>query len=301
MRENILITGGSGLLAANWANEVKDCYSVTLGMHKRHININGVKCYHIDLSSFEKVALAIREASASLVVHCAGIANVEVCEADPIAAHYSNVVIARNVALGCKLQGVKLLHISTDHLFSGIYSMVDEMAFVEPINVYAQTKAKAEVAVLECVPGAIVVRTNFFGWGLPYRMSFSDKVIQSLRSSIEIGLFCDAFFTPILMQELIKLSHALLEKGAEGLFNVVGNERLSKYEFGVCIARSLGLDQDLIKPTYLAARNDLIRRPLDLSLSNRKMKIALGSDLPELSLERQINLMLRQKPLDLMI
>lgn len=276
MKPGILITGGAGLLAANWAVAVRDRYAVTLGLHTRRVAIEGVDCRVVSLESEDSVVAAIKEANASIVIHSAAMTSVDACEAAPAEARHANVDIARNVALACTARRAKLVHISTDHVFSGMHSMMDEAAAIGPVNVYAQTKAEGEVAVLDACPWAIVLRTNFFGWGLPYRKSFSDIIIDTLRAGREIGLFCDAYFTPILMEQLITASHELIGAGTSGMFHMVGDERLSKYEFGLRIARIFGLDSGLIRPTLLAERRDLVPRPLDLSLDNRKMRAAIG-------------------------
>lgn len=293
MKAGILVTGGAGLLAANWAVAAKSRHAVTLGLHERRIAIEGVDCRAVSLDSVESVAAAIREAGAAIVVHSAAMTSVDACEAAPEAARYANVEIARNVALACMSQGAKLVHISTDHIFSGTDSMMDEQAAIGPINVYAHTKAAGEIAVLDACPSAIVARTNFFGWGLPYRKSFSDTIIEALRSGREIGLFRDAYFTPILMEPLIQSAHELIEAGAEGIFHVVGDERLSKYEFGLRIANAFGLDASLVKPTLLAERRDLAPRPLDLSLDNQKMRAVLAHPIGDV--DSQLSQLLAQE------
>ena len=276
MNPGILITGGAGLLAANWAAGVAHSFDVTLGLHARRISMGGVACRVVNLELADSVETAIKEANAAVVIHCAAMTNVDACEVAPEDARYVNVEIARNVALACEMRGAKLVHISTDHVFSGAKSMMSETAAIGPINVYAQTKADGEVAVLEACPSAIVARTNFFGWGLPYRRSFSDTIVDTLRAGEEIGLFRDAFFTPILMNRLIESVHKLIEADVVGVFHIAGDERLSKYEFGLRIARTFDLDAELIKPILLAERRDLAPRPLDLSLDNHKMRAVIG-------------------------
>ena len=70
--------------------------------------------------------------------------------------------------------GSKLIHISTDHLYDGTKDIYTEDDLVSPLNVYGKTKAQAENEVLSINPKALIVRTNFYGWGLSYRKSFSD-------------------------------------------------------------------------------------------------------------------------------
>jgi dTDP-4-dehydrorhamnose reductase len=295
MKPGIFITGGAGLLAVNWAAAVKDRFEVTLGLHTRQISMEGVTCRVVPLDSLDAIRAAIREAKATVVVHSAAMTSVDACETAPKAAYQVNVEIARNVAQACKSEGAKLVHISTDHVFSGADSMMDEQAKVQPINVYAQTKLAAETAVLEVCPDAIVARTNFFGWGLPYRKSFSDTILDALFSGHELGLFSDAYFTPILMSPLIDATHSLVEKCSQGVFHIAGDERLSKYDFGLRIAKYFNLDASLIKATSLATRGDLVLRPLDLSLSNKKIRNVLGSELPNLSMDNQLKRLALEK------
>lgn len=298
MKPGILVTGGAGLLAVNWAAAVRNRYAVTLGLHERRIVMQGVECCVVSLDSTEAIAAAIRQAGAAVVVHSAAMTSVDACEAAPEEAYHANVEIAQNVAEVCNSLGVKLVHISTDHIFDGTCAMLDECAAIGPINVYAQTKAAGEIAVLDSCPSAIVARTNFFGWGQPYRKSFSDTIINSLCAGREIGLFSDAYFTPIHMDLLTQAAHELVEVEAEGIFHLVGDERISKYDFGLGIANTFGLDARLIKPTLLAERKDLTRRPLDLSLSNRKMREILTTKLPALGIDSQLQLLVRQSPIE---
>jgi dTDP-4-dehydrorhamnose reductase len=78
---------------------------------------------------------------------------------------------------------------------------------------------------------------------------------------------------------LIDVTHSIVDKGLYGIFHVVGDERISKYEFGLKLSQIFGLDGNLIKPTKLANRSDLTRRPLDLSLFNDKARKVLGRNL----------------------
>jgi len=283
MKPGILVTGGAGLLAVNWAAAVGHRYAVTLGLHELRIKMRGAECCVVSLESTEAILAAIRQARAVVVVHSAAMTSVDACEAAPEAAHHANVEIASNVAKACHSVEAKMVHISTDHVFGGTSAMLDERADISPINVYARTKAAGEVAVLDACPAAIVARTNFFGWGLPYRKSFSDIIIDSLRAGQEIGLFTDAYFTPILMGTLIDAVHDLVDASASGIFHMVGDERISKYDFGLRIARTFSLDAGLIKPTLLAERTDLTPRPLDLSLDNHKLRAAVGRDIGDLN------------------
>jgi dTDP-4-dehydrorhamnose reductase len=170
-----------------------------------------------------------------------------------------------------KENGIRFVFISTDQLFDGqkpIYSELDE---VSPINVYARTKAKAEKEVLSVNENTLVIRTNFFGWGTSYRSSFSDLIISSLRNNKPVFLFNDVFYTPILVQTLVECIEKLININQKGLFNIVGDEKLSKYDFGMEVAEFFELNHKLIHSVSIMERRDLVVRPHNMSLSNHKV------------------------------
>lgn len=279
MRDSVLITGGSGLLAVNWGVIERDRRRVILGLHERLITLARIEARPIQINSTDNVLRALDAVMPRLVVHTAGLTNVEMCERYPSLAQEINVNMASNVARACAQRQVSLVHISTDHLFNGDRPLMDETQPLSPLNVYAASKAAAEVEVLAANPNALVIRTNFYGWGPRYRRSFSDGIISALRSGTQITLFTDVFFTPILIESLVIAVHDLVRSGSSGIFNIVGDERLSKHAFGIALAEQAGLDSTLIKAGSILDRPELIGRPLDMSLDNSKVCDRLGRKL----------------------
>ncbi len=279
MNPQILITGGSGLLALNWALAVRDRFSVNLGLHQRNAFLARTQTRKLDLESVGHLIHAFEALQPQLVIHTAGLTSVEKCEAEPGLAHHVNVDLASNVAEACAKLGLPLVHISTDHLFSGKTSLVAETYPVAPINVYGQTKAEAESRVLDAHPLALVIRTNFYGWGTRYRQSFSDLIIEALRAGKELTLFEDVFYTPILTEPVALAVHDLIDHKASGIFNVVGDDRISKYEFGLKLAHEFKFDAKLIRPSCIKDKLSLVQRPHDMSLSNQKTCKLLGRKL----------------------
>jgi len=282
-KRRLLITGGSGLLALNWACALRDTWDVTLGTHQHAVNLAGVKACALVLDDPAQLRAQIEKVLPDLVVHTAGLTSVDRCELFPALAHQANVDIAKNVAQAAATHGAALVHISTDHLFSGQRSMCTESELPEPINQYGRTKALAETAVMQVNPAALVVRTNFFGWGHATRQSFSDWLIYNLRAGKELPLFDNVFFTPILADVLALAAHELVEKGASGIFNLVGDRRLSKYEFARILADHFSLPEHLLLQRSLDASGLVAARPHDMSLDNRKAREVLGRGLGNVS------------------
>lgn len=281
----ILLTGGSGLLALNWAVSERESHEIFLGFHRRTIQLNGCRGVCLDLSSPNLFENQLATIGPDLVVHAAGLTNVERCESNPQEAEVINTHLTAIVASACSEHGVPMIHISTDHLFRGHLPNQDETATCEPVNWYGRSKAKAEKEVMEACPSALILRTNFFGWGTSYRRSISDWILNGLRKSQPLSLFEDVFFTPIHAGEVARTAMELHQSGATGIFHVVGDERVSKLEFGRRLAQRFGYDDAVLKPVHFASQLDLVKRPMDLSLSNQKTCSALHHALGDLDFQ----------------
>jgi dTDP-4-dehydrorhamnose reductase len=284
-RPRLLITGGTGLLGVNWAAAVRDEWDVMLCQHTRLVNLRGAAGVAVDLTSIDHIRSTLRSVKPHCVVHAAGLTSVEACEAHPQAALLGNCELAENVALVCFSEQIAFVHISTDHLFNGRKPLATEEEPIAPLNLYGHSKAKGEARVLAANPAAIVARTNFFGWGPPYRQSFSDRIIHPLRAGQQVFLFEDVYFTPILAESLAHVVHRLVSMRATGVFNVVGRDRLTKYEFGMRLAQQFRLDTSLIRPSRLSEMTGLVKRPLDMSLSIEKVSAAMGRGLASLDVD----------------
>jgi len=278
----VLITGGSGLLALNWACAMRDKWDVVLGTHAHKVSLAGVASQPLDLENTGRLTRQFEELAPDIVVHTAGLTNVDRCEDDPALARHVNAELARNVAEAAASRNVRLVHVSTDHLFAGTRSDYCEGDTPEPLNEYARSKLLAEAWVKEAHPRPLIIRTNFFGWGHAGRQSFSDWIVYSLRAGREITMFDDVHFTPILADALATAAHRLVDLSASGTFNVAGDERVSKYEFALRLARAFGLPAELIRPGKLRDAGLAARRPADMSLDNARVRAMLGAGLGRL-------------------
>jgi len=176
------------------------------------------------------------------------------------------------MAIEAQKEGIQFVLISTDHLWDGALPFTTEETPTKPINVYARTKFLGKTEVLAANPESLVVRTNLFGLGRPWRKLFSDWVTQELISENIVSTFTDSYFTPIgLVQLCSNIEDLTLRKGT-GIYNVAGRERISKYEFSLCLAKYLGLRTDLIKPGKIADAKLGAPRPPDMWLSVEKIE-----------------------------
>lgn len=278
-RRTLLITGGSGLLALNWACAMRHNWRVILGTHRHRVALAGTVALPLDLDAPQRLHHRFDEVAPDIIVHTAGLTSVDDCEKNPALARRVNAELARNVAEAAARENIHLVHISTDHLFAGTRSVCSESEQPEPLNEYARSKLLAEEWVQQAHPQALILRTNFFGWGHAYRQSFTDWILSNLRAGKSITLFDDVYFTPILADSLAMAAHSLLDKSASGVFNLAGDERVSKCQFAIRLAKAFGLPGELIRRGRISDSNLLARRPPDMSLNNSKARSVLGGGL----------------------
>jgi len=282
-KPRLVITGGSGLLALNWACTVRNKWDVVLGTHQHSVYLPGTSTSKLNLDNDVQLGHQLDKLSPDLVIHTAGLTSVDRCEEDRDLAHHANAVIARNIAEATAKKKIPLIHISTDHLFAGDRCFYREQDSLQPLNEYGQSKALAEAWVGSAHPKALIVRTNFFCWGHRQRQSLSDWLICNLREGKILTLFDDVYFTPILVDTLALAAHELMEKGALGVLNLGGPDRLSKYEFALQVSTQFELPVELIQRGQISHANLLASRPRDMSLDSSKARQILGRGLGSVS------------------
>ena len=293
MKKKILITGGSGLLALNWAILLRKEYEIILGFHNREVSLAGVKLKKINLENELEFETDIKSIQPNIIIHAGGMTNVNECESQSTLAMRINGKIPEIVARVSYKLNITLVFISTDHLFDGNTPLVSENQFKTPLNIYGISKSLGEDLVIKSNPNALVIRTNFFGWGTEYRTSFSDFIINGLREEKNLTLFEDVFFTPILIETLVKITMELVNNKINGIINIVSKERITKYEFGILLAKVFGLDTKFIITGSIINNKKLVNRPKDMSLSNQKLIDLLEIPIP--TLEEQMVLLKEQE------
>jgi len=285
----ILFTGGSGLLASNWAKKASKSHTIISLLHKNEILIPGVETHYANLSTLEQIRQVLIKFKPDIVIHTAGLTSVELCEKNPSLAKKVNFELTQNLAYCCNDLEIKLVHISTDHMSNGTHALVDEIHPLDPLNEYARSKLKAEISVNEILDNALIIRTNFYAWGNNLKQSFSDFIISNLKAKKRIKLFTDVFYTPIIIDELVKVSHELIENNSSGIYNICSNERVTKFEFGMMLCKQFNLDATFIIPSSVEDFKNLVLRPKDMSLSNKK--VTNETKHPLLSLSSQLELL----------
>lgn len=282
----ILITGSRGFLGSNLihflsGNKKYKMFSTSRsgdqGVQKNKRFFQGDL---LDKSFFNELIATIEP---DIVINTVSLVNVDLCEEKPALAEKIIVDTARNLAESLSKQDCRFIHISTDQLFDGQKMMYSEDDLPAPVNIYGTMKLKAENTVRHLVPGAAIIRTNFFGWSPRYHPpTFAEWIFNSLRDKTPITLFTDLYFCPIEVSYFIEALDLVMVSEFGGIINIVGSERCSKYEFGMALALKFGFDTSTITPSKMQPDSFKARRQSDLSLSIRKYEHVFSRTTPGL-------------------
>lgn len=274
------MTGAGGFLGSNIGHWL-DGKAVRVGL-ARTPKVQGSldRLLQVDLRDAPTVLAAVREVRPDVIVHAAALADHGTCQADPVVAQALNVDAARTVAEAARAVGARLIHISTDAVFDGRRGNYRETDEPNPFSVYGQTKLLGEQRVLDAYPSATVARTNFFGWSPSGKRSILEFFVNSLRSGTHVSGFTDFVVTSLYVRHLAALLFEIAATEHHGLLHVTSADPLSKYDFGVAVAKRFGLDPRLIDPVSGTAGPDGISRKRDLSLDTGLLRALLGHEIP---------------------
>lgn len=277
----VLVTGASGLLGVNLSLFLtQQGYQVFGWVNSNPLVNTPFQVEKIDLTKLDALEHRIVNVTPDLIIHCAALANLEQAEANPDLAYRINGEVSGEIARICAGNGIKLVHISTDAVFDGTQGNYSEKDMPNPISVYAQSKLTAEKVVQELYPAAIIARVNFYGWSLSGKRSLAEFFYNNLKAGRQMNGFTDVLFCPLYVESLSNLLLAMVQHELSGVYHVVSPESISKYAFGVAIARKFGFDEHLIRPVSVQQSGLTAARSLKLTLKTEKLSQALGICLP---------------------
>ena len=279
----LLITGASGLLGINLALEAIHRHKV-IGVDRGRLKSTPFQVLKADLFHRDTIDSILESIQPDWLVNCAALANLEECEQYPERARLLNAEMPGELAKICAQRRIHLVHISTDAVFDGkkkgSYTEEDEP---HPLGTYSQTKLNGERAVQSANSEAIIARVNFYGWSLNGMRSLGELFVNNLNAGKHMNGFTDVVFCPMFVNHTAQILLSMLEKGLSGLYHVVGPQPMSKYQFGIEIARKFGLRESQINPKSVLLSELTVRRAHNLQLSTHKLSTDLGYELPRFS------------------
>lgn len=267
---NILVLGATGMLgsavfstlSAEPSLEVfgtlrsfNSSNSFPKSMRERLLN-------NIDVLDHDSLVSAMERVRPNVVINCIGLIKQVAASNDPLLALPINAMLPHRLAKLCGLTGARLIHISTDCVFSGAGSMYKEADVSDANDLYGKSKYLGE---LHDLPHAITLRTSIIGHGIGGNDSLIDWFLEQ-RGPVK-G-FRKAIFSGLPTVELARIMRDYIIPSTKlcGLYHVSA-EPISKYQLLSLVAKEYGKCIEIVPDDNLV---------IDRSLDSLQFRQATG-------------------------
>lgn len=273
MAADILIFGATGMLGQALVREAAARGVSIVQAADRDAELS------FDITDNAALAGAIAKIAPKIVINAAAITNLTVCEDNPGLAYAVNARAVSVMAESCRAAGARLVHISTDHFFTGdVDRLHGEDAEVSLLNEYARTKYAGERFAL-ANRGALVLRTNITGMrGWAGQPTFFEWAVSALERRAPLKLFSNYFASTIDVGTFSRALFDLAGMEVSGLLNVASRDACSKEDFVRTTAAELDIELDWAESG--AAENLSPPRAESLGLDVARAEKLLGYRLP---------------------
>lgn len=269
----ILVTGAGGLLGSRLTElAVSKGYDV-YATYLNHLPPSG-HVVKMDITDRHQVFKIVEKTRPDILVHCAALTNVDVCEVKRELALKVNARGTQFIAKAAKNIGSYLVYISTDYVFDGEKGRYREEDKPNPVNFYGYSKLLGERAVTEIGGDHLIVRASVIYGSRPAggKKNFALWLIENLKAGHEVKVLTDQYVSPTFNTNLAAMILDAIEKGVTGVLHMAGATRASRFKFAVKLAKEFGFDGSLIKRATMNEMRWVAKRPRDTSLDVSKAK-----------------------------
>jgi dTDP-4-dehydrorhamnose reductase len=247
----IYITGIYGMLG--WA-----CERILKKDHKIYgCDIVKNPYNKIDITKNELIEKDILKIKPDIILHCAGIIDVQECERYKELSYKVNVDATKNIVNISKENDIKLIYISSPMIFDGIEEIYNESEKVKPINEYGRQKLLCENYIKENLKNYLILRVNIIGWNVQKsKINFAEWMQNALLEGKEIELWDNVYYNYLFTEDLAKIINQIMDKN--GLYHLGSSDYLSKYELCLYFAKIFGYATLHIKKGFSNEKRKLI-------------------------------------------
>lgn len=265
---NILVTGANGQLG----NEMR----VLSEGHPKH-QYFFTDIAELDITDKAAVSDFVTANNIELIVNCAAYTNVDKAEEDEVTAMKIN---ADAVAI-LGSQGVKVIHVSTDYVFSGDEHLpCRESDPVAPRTAYGRTKYEGEKRLLAECPDAVILRTAWLYSS--FGNNFVKTMIRLGKEKEKLGVVFDQIGTPTYAADLAAAIFTVIEcpMWHPGIYHFTNEGFCSWYDFTIAIHALAGIEKCQVRPILSEEYAYKTPRPHYSVLDKSKFKKTFGIEIP---------------------
>ncbi len=224
----------------------------------------------VDVTDRRRMIALLEEHRPYAVINCVGIIRQRAEAQDPLTVIPVNSLFPHQLHVMCRERGIRLLHISTDCVFSGRSGPSNEDSPTDPVDLYGRSKLLGELDG----PGALTLRTSIVGREAGRGLGLVEWFLSQPPGSTVRG-FTRALYTGVSTQTAARVMSLLLDEKEprEGLWHLAGPE-ISKYELLVKLRERFGRNVNVVSDDSVAH---------DRRLDGKRLANALGIRIPDWS------------------
>lgn len=257
-----LILGANGQLGSEFCEALTE---KNLG-YKAHTKTQ------LDILDFQRVRDEIRIKQPEFIINTAAWTDVRGAETNLFSAYRINAEAVGNLALTAKEFGSKLIHFSSDYVFSGENNKpFDEDDPKRPVNFYGYSKLAGENRIIDLMGTDFYIFRTAWLYGSSGK-NFLTSILQiALETKDNVDVVNDQCGQPTSVQELARTVIDACERNlSSGLYNLTNSGNATWYEFAREIFYLSGEDSDRVVAICTSERKDSVNRPSYSVMSNNK-------------------------------
>lgn len=273
----LLVTGSSGLLHKYFFGMADD--STEIAILSRSRPEYAYKFYRSDIRDLPNVRKIVSSVKPDVIVHAAGISDIDTCQKNKALAIETNIVASLNLTEAARTINAKFVYLSSSNVYGGESKTYNEKSQRNPANFYAYTKKVVEDYVRDLHNKYAVVRfTNLYG--IPPKNSRTNLVkslfIHGTRRRT-LNCVSDRYTNFLYAGDAAKLLWRVVKsKNGKESVNFGGQSLLSFYEFACMVKEALHINNIILNPVKFSALEGRAPRAKVLRLSNSLAKKQYG-------------------------
>ena len=248
----ILVLGGNGMLGHKMFQTLRKCYKDTFctvrgslahkNLHKHDLYNQGNVIENIDASNFTGLGELLKQLRPSIVVNCVGIVKQRMESKDRLSSITLNAQLPHLISEECTKWNGKLIHISTDCVFSGAKGNYKEDDLSDALDIYGKTKYLGEVIS----DNSLTLRTSIIGRELDKFTSLLEWFIS--QDNNKVKGYSRAIYSGTTTNHLSEIVAQIIEKDQQlcGLYQIASNP-ISKYNLLELIRDHYNLNVEIEK------------------------------------------------------
>lgn len=272
IRKKVLVLGAGGFIGSYLYREYNKSfdYKIIPVYSNNNSNNNLLKCDIRNYDLLKDIFFKNRPYCTINLVTCPSSA----CEENQKKAREINVNGIMNIADMCKRFNSRLIHLSTDMIYSGekdtYYDLNDKP---DPVSIYGKTKLEGEKIIEKTCDDYVIIRSALIlGLSINSKITFVDWMLKKVFAFEKIPLFVDQIRTPIVINDIISVIYSLINSDFKGTILAAGNNRLNRVEMGKMLLASINKEFDHIKEISVDTVNKEFTLQKNLSMDNSSMK-----------------------------